>query len=489
MSPHPRVTNTAVLLAVVTAGVVFLWPTLQSLSRQWSDTESMTLTHGYLIAAISAFLLLRTARASDSQPAPDWRVAIPLAILSIAWLIAYRAGIEIAHQLLLPVLLFLAVCTALGVRNGMRYGFPFAYLYFAMSIWGAGNDILKGISVRAVKLMLQISAVPAYVDGNVVTIPEGVFEVEGGCSGLHYFIVALAVAALFGELHRDHWKVRARQILLAAVLAMASNWIRIYVVVVAGHVTDMQHYLVRVEHLSFGWGVFAAAMGLFFWLVSRDPARPVPTPQASVGGSLPGNGRLLAGAAISVLAVGAGPMLRLAAPERPAAATEPLLPGVAGWEGPGVAQGTWSPQFPQADRRALATYVNPGSQVSAFVAEYDVQHQHKELVGYGNSLFDGLDANIETSAKVETPRGTIRVLFMVDAEGGKSLFTYYYEIGAQRVASGLPAQLRYAFASLSGPVSSRVIAAHMPCVPDCEAASASVQRLFDAIDSARTTHP
>jgi len=53
---------------------------------------------------------------------------------------------------------------------------------------------------------------------NYVHIPSGTFEIAGGCSGLHFFIVALAISALYGELQRDSIKIRVALICLAALL-------------------------------------------------------------------------------------------------------------------------------------------------------------------------------------------------------------------------------------------------------------------------------
>ena len=59
------------------------------------------------------------------------------------------------------------------------------------------------------------------------------------------------------------------QLALMAALAVLANWVRVYTVIEAGYLTDMQSYLVRVSHYGFGWAVFAATLVVFFWLVTR----------------------------------------------------------------------------------------------------------------------------------------------------------------------------------------------------------------------------
>src|SRR5690606_25050605 len=90
----------------------------------------------------------------------------------------------------------------------------------------------------------------------------GTIEIESGCSGLHYFVVGLALAVLYGEANRLSWRGRLRVAALGAGLAMLANWARIYVIVVLGHGTKMQHYLVAVDHYWFGWGLFAGCVAL-----------------------------------------------------------------------------------------------------------------------------------------------------------------------------------------------------------------------------------
>ena len=50
-------------------------------------------------------------------------------------------------------------------------------------------------------------------------VPAGSLEIAGGCSGLHFFIVGVAIAALYGELNRDSLRTRVQLVALAALLA------------------------------------------------------------------------------------------------------------------------------------------------------------------------------------------------------------------------------------------------------------------------------
>jgi exosortase len=476
---HPAsVGPVPLVIAVVFVASLLMWPTATSLHAEWTNTQDLTFLHGYLIAALSAWLLARALSSADAPAAPDWRALPLLAALSLCWLIAQRAGIEIVHQGLWPIILLTTVCAMIGFRAGLRCWFAFAFLYFAIPVWSAGDQPLQMLTVAAVKVMLQISAIPAFVEGTIVHIPEGAFAIEPSCNGMHFFIVATAIAALFGEIHHDLFKVRLRQMLLAAAFALMSNWIRVYVVVVAGHLTEMQHYLIRVSHYYFGWAVFAVCMAVYFWLVSRTPARTLP---AAAPLRFPAGARrvMIAGVLWALFAVGIGPVLGALAPVAGPSTPHSLLPPVSGWLGPVSRPTSWQPVYPGSDRAELAEYQRDGMIVSSYIAEYDEQRQGKELVGYGNSLLNGLPGTVTRQETLPLERGTA-VQLRLDGPGDMhSVVGFYYDIGGAHRVSGLGSQLTYAMKSLFRSTTSRVIAVRVECTTDCTTAMDAARQWLD----------
>src|SRR5690606_16830265 len=162
---------------------------------------------------------------------------------AVGWVLVVRAGIGIVEWMALPVILILAIWAAFGPAVARRNLFPIGYLYFAIPIWGSVNGLFQSATVVAVRGLLRVVGVPSHFNGNFVEIPAGTFEIAGGCSGLHFVIVALALAALMGEMRGDDWRGRSILLVLAGALAVVTNWIRVFVIIVAGHQTDMQHYL------------------------------------------------------------------------------------------------------------------------------------------------------------------------------------------------------------------------------------------------------
>lgn len=474
--------STLAVLGIVAAVSLLLWPTLTSLHSSWTDFAHLTYVHGYLVVALAAWLLWRAAHSADPGFVPDRRAWLPLGLLSLCWLVALRSGIELGYEVLWPVLLWAALWAAAGWRTAARCGFAIGFLYFAIPVWDLGNLALQSLTVSAVKVLLKLTGIAAFVESNVVHIREGIFAIEAGCNGMHFMIVALAIGALFGELHRDTWSMRVRQVALAAAFALLANWLRVYGVILAGHLTDMQHYIVRVSHYYFGWMVFAACMSIYFWIVSRAPLRErgAPGPGELGAGAPP---RLVA-ALPAVVIAGLGGLLGAVAPGPAPLSSGPLLPPVRDWQGPLPVGGDWQPQFAGHDRAENGAYRHSDLDAQAYIAEYTEQRQGKELVGYGNSPINGIPGDVLAADTVPVAGGPARLLVVGD-RWNSSVVLYYYEIGARRRVNGLPAQLTYGLASLLRPTASRIVSVRVGCAPDCGAAAERARQLLDGITAAR----
>lgn len=465
-----------VLMAFVIAGFALFWPTTQSLIVRWEDSVHRTYTHGFLIVGLSLWLLWRSRERWMVASQPNLQIGVPLILLlAFAWLIAVRAGLQIVHQALLPLIIFAAVFTCFGKRLLRRAWLPLAYLYFAIPVWDALNSLLQWISVFAVRFLLRLIGIPAFFENNTFQIPAGVFEIAGGCSGLHFFIVGLAIAVLYGEVHRDGTKVRIKLIMFAAVLAMATNWIRIVIIVIAGHMTQMRHYLVSGEHYTFGWFMFAGAMLIFFLVVRRWPAAP----EVDVVDA-PETGRAVdrVGVISAVLALVVVPLLLAADYNRANASALARVPDrIAGWSRSDQAVVDWQPQFEGADARQIARFERSGDAVDVFVAAYASQAQGKEVVGYGNSL---TGSTLRPATRARPEDGGWTAFEALDYAGQRWLIGHVYTIDGELLARPLELQLRYALRSFVTAPATAVIAVRTRCADTCESARAVLHDFIDA---------
>jgi exosortase A len=503
---------TVLVLALASAA---LWPSLRSLVGYWEDTTNLTYTHGFMIAAICLWLVWRARGTLDGVPMqPRWPAVPVVLVLSATWYLAWIAGIEVGHQLVVPLLLLATVAAALGLAAARAVAFPVGYLYFAIPVWSLVNDRLQSLTTFGVGLLTGVTGLPAFVQGNHVHIPAGTFEIAGGCSGLHFFIVAIAIATLLGELDRDRLRTRVLLVVLAAIMAIVMNWFRVYGIILNGHLTDMNGFLVKVDHYYFGWALFGVMLLAFFWIARR--VKPAPVAAAPPGGrevqpagapappiaadaiaaGVAGAGKTGAEAScaglffaitVSIAAVAAGPALAAVVEALPVGASaQPLVlpPGRGGWTGPVPADAKWRPAYSTADAAALAGYDQAGATVLAYVNRYDRQGQGHEIVAAGNGILgsSGWDTDDRRDASAGSGSAAIpyREISAAAPDGVRWVVGYFFVVGGRNFTSDLPSKLYYGVAAARGRPTSGVVAAAVRCAADCEAARATLGRFLGA---------
>ena len=461
----------AILLMLGT--FVALWPTTQSLMIRWTDTVNRAYTHGALIVALCCFLIWHQREAlARVALRPSWPACVAGLVLGVLWLILLRAGVQIGHQALLPLIAFCAVWAAFGAPAMRCLWLPVLYAYFTIPVWDLINPLLQWLSAFAVRGVLSLIGLPVYFDGLNFQIPAGVFEIAGGCSGLHFFIVGVAIAVFYGELHRDRLATRVKLVALAIAMALLTNWLRIAIIIVAGHLTDMRHYLVSGEHYTFGWAMFAVAMAIYFLIVRRWTAEEaVAAPEAAPAASLAVSG--VAMACIALLLPGAWQWLDANRASADSAARDALPVAVAGWREVAAPGEPRPAEFINADGFAARSFYGDGSAVDVYRAFYLHQEQGRELAGYANRP-QGPD--MQARSNVVAPDGRWREIKAQYLTGDDWLVWYAYRVGERRDVDTLRAQLRYGVASLSDNPLSSALVLRTRCVRDCPAARARLAR-------------
>jgi exosortase A len=469
------------VLACAAATFVGLAPTFGYLVPAWWNSE--TYSHGLLVAPICIWLLWRQRHAIPTTPvAPSASALAMLAGAVFLWMMANAASVQVGVENLFPLAVGLGIVAALGWRVGARIAFPVGFLYFATSVWDVINGALQSLTTRVVSVILELVGVPAFIEGNAVQIPSGWFEIAGGCSGLHFFIVAGALAALYGHLHYRRWRNRVLLLITGFSMALLANWIRVASIIVVGHLTEMQHYLVQVDHYVFGWIVFAVGL-LPFFAVARhleggqphapnDRHRDGPAPNAPC--AVPAS-RLVADLGLLLL-----PALTWSRAEVvPSGPVSVDLPAVDGWRGPAAPAARWTPVFSGAWGEERASYRRDGQIIDVYVNWYLHQAPGRELIAYGNHI-EGATSWRVASRQFHTPsadeRGAARLQETVlqSQRHGQRLIWSWYVVGDTRLASPLRAKLLEAWRTLTGRDGAGMVALSIDCAGPCETARPAV---------------
>ena len=217
----PDVLRTVPLVAVVTAAVLALfWPTCAWLIAEWSASESLY-EYGIPVVFVAAVLtVLAAARIPADSIRPFWPAMIVVAGLSFGWLLVNAANVANVQTFVLPFILLAAFVAVLGIEAGKALAPGVLYYMFALPVWDAFKPPLRDLTIVAVEALLKIGGVPAIIEGALVYIPSGTFRIASGCSGLNFFVVGLAIAALYGYVFYSSWKKRALLLFIGAALAI-----------------------------------------------------------------------------------------------------------------------------------------------------------------------------------------------------------------------------------------------------------------------------
>jgi EpsI family protein len=273
-----------------------------------------------------------------------------------------------------------------------------------------------------------------------------------------------------------------RQLALMAGLALLANWVRVYTVIEAGYLTDMQSYLVRVSHYGFGWCVFAVALLVFFWLAPliAPETAPPPVAAAPLPASDPQRRAELGGVALAVVILMALPLLsaevrrsRAAPPlADPAALLYPQLP----WRAvPVDVRSAWLPMFAGADELQRRAFGNASEDtVEVLGVAYRTQRQGAELVGETSSLTgNGLRARAERV--VGSTAGQFRETEATDHTGARSLIWWRYQVDGHNLVHPLTQQLWYGVNAMVWQPPAGLIALRTPCDADCGSARRALE--------------
>ena len=270
------------VLLVIASVSLLLWPTTALLAGVWSPISDNVLSHAWLVVAVVLWGVLREAAGLPRLTGRrlDVLSIVTIVALSLLWGFAKHAALLIPQQLLWFALLLTGLWTVLGAAAARALLRPLWILGWLMPVWALPHGFLWFTSTRAVRAILELIGLPAYFEGNVIHLASGSIQIASGCAGVAFFAAALSTAAIIGYLNRASLAQHAVLLGVAAAVAMVSNWLRIVIIVVEAHRTQMQTTLITKDHYVFGWILFAIALMAYCFAFASYGLRrgkPVPT--------------------------------------------------------------------------------------------------------------------------------------------------------------------------------------------------------------------
>jgi exosortase A len=380
------------VLGVAAAAVLLLlWSDAADMAGIWWN--SSTYNHCVLIPPLIAWLVWqRRAELADLTP----RAWLPgLAIVAAgacAWLLGYAGGISLGRHAGLVVMLQGAVVTLLGKAVTRGLAFPLFFAFFAIPFGSELVPAMQTVTAELAMALLNLSGVPALLEGVFITTPIGYFEVAEACAGVKFLIAMAALGALVANVCFRSWRRRILFLVACIIVPILANGIRAFATIYVAEQSGVE-FASGMDHVIYGGAFFALVIALILGIAWRyfdrrvndpwfDPRQLQPVPPAS--DSEP-RARRVGG--LVVLAA-AAPLLwatAIAAAGRVEAPSALQLPDVPGWSRIEAVQGRpWQPHFAGADHFRVSHYRDQqGREVTLAIAYFARQEEGRELVGFG----------------------------------------------------------------------------------------------------------
>lgn len=350
----------------------------------WMRSE--TFAHAFIVPPISLWLIWRLRDALMQVRPQPWLAGIAgLLLLGLFWLAAWLGSANVVMQACFVAMLVLGVLTALGLQASRVIAFPLGFLFFAVPAGEFIVPVLMSSTADFTVLALRATSIPVYREGLSFVIPSGSWSVVEACSGIRYLIASVMVGTLFAYLNFKATKRRLVFIAVATALPLVANWLRAYMVVMIGHLSD-NRLAAGVDHIIYGWVFFGVIMLGMFSVGARfaDPIEPAgarpdwpPMPaQAAPRWTLGVVVLLLGwvGLRLWVLQIDgrqpSGQAVALRAPELSAQGWRSIEP-----------VGGWKPEADSPNAEQMQCYAKGDEQVCLYQAYYRDQSSQRKLIG------------------------------------------------------------------------------------------------------------
>lgn len=445
------------LLAIVLACIGWQYrDTFVTIVQKWESDASFS--HGVLILPVSLWLVwLKRRDLAVTPAAPSWWGALAMIGCVAVWLVARGTGVLVLEQFAAVLMIPAAVLAVFGLRVTALLAFPLAFLLFAVPFGRGLVPALMQVSADIGTWALKLTGIPVYRSHMHISIPAGEFEVARACSGLNYFVTGLVLGVLYGYLTYAGWRKRLLCVLAFAVTPVLMNGVRIYVIVLISHLTEMR-FGPGTEHIVFGRSFFIVIMFAMFWigLRWRDGAEAFrkPSGHEAAGQAKPQTPGAAAAGASAWAAVPAAALLAVAGPiyfasfaadarsELADAGVLVSLPaGSGGWTGPATDPRAWRPHFSGALAERLGSYVAAdGGRVDVYVGIYGLgTTTGAEMISFGNRVFPSESGSLARSSKVRLamPDGAELVVRQLEGRsiGNEQLVWKWFVVGDRSLLS------------------------------------------------------
>lgn len=462
--PAPAIMSGAGLLLIF---ILFYWNSIGNLAELWNSNE--TYSHGFLVLGLIVYLLsLQNTPLSNLLLKPALLFLIPLSLTISFWLLAAITNTKIIELTLLPFIFIFAYLSIIGYKAAYILLATLLYIIVAVPIWGILIPFFQSMAVAVNEFSLQLIGISTFIKDTTVTIPAGTFEIEGGCAGIRYLVVTLALGGFFSLLNFRHLKSAMILMAFSFIIPVIFNWIRIYSIILIGHFTEMESSLVE-DHGSFGWILYGFSLIPLFFIAQKimqtENKEETPQPHINLNSDTPYPKYFIALPLILMLSAPAfifylnNSKVDILTGIKTPSAESP-------WAGP-IYTNEWHPNYKGASIEIKKLYVGTREihDVLLHIYYYGSQSKDKELINKSNTITKPHMIRSKQTLALEKYKITENII--IDHNNEKRLVWYWYFINNQNTTNLILGKLLQSKELISGKIFSSLISVSTKCQLDC----------------------
>ncbi|MCW9024268.1 MAG: EpsI family protein [Gammaproteobacteria bacterium] len=485
------VINISALAVITTIVMIFTLyqTTVLTLYELWITSSNVTYTHGSLLFLVCIYLFVSKWRLLGRVDVnPSYIGFSLLSLTSLTWFLTGLADILIAVQLLIPVLIMFSLWTLFGYRVFREFLFPVMLIVCAIPVWEIINEgWLQKITATGVSSMLEVVGISNYREGVHIYIPVGIFRVAENCSGMRQLVAAITIAVIYSYINHFRIMGMIAYTMAAVVLSVIINMTRIFIVVVSGQLTNMQHYFVREDHVTLGWVLFGIGIFIFIFLSNKvfDKGGSKETMHEFHAKEVIDKTVFVKGAVLIIIGIGIGPLLlQYFISKNNLETSEFLLPGqFKEWQLISNVTYDYQPHFLAASNMYSGIYKSGNDSVYCHISYYEKQEQGNELISSLNKISDDKIWIIKSREKysVHVNKENINVdEVVINSLSGKSkvIWRWYY-VSGNKTSSPIMAKLLGIWGVLKGDVDSASVVLATEAGVDISVAREKLERFLN----------
>jgi len=468
--PNPWRRPLAIWFVAVLLLLVMYRDTAWAIVQIWERSE--TYAHAFVVPPISLWLTWRLrGQLAGLQARPAPACALLMAVLALGWELGSMAQVAALQHFMLVGMLVASVPLMLGWATARALMFPLGFLFFAVPFGDFLTPWLINNTADFTVAAIRLTGIPVFREGNQFVIPSGRWSVVEACSGIRYLMASLMVGTLFAYLNYRSLRRRWAFIGVAILTPIVANWLRAYLIVMIGHLSD-NRLATGVDHLVYGWVFFGIVIVLMFMLGGRwtDAAYPPAAPASACAELKQVDAhRLLMTIALLGLVVGGirigsdAWLLRGDLSLSRSGRVDRPIEWARGWTlDEAASPAPPLPLFKGATSEVLQALTGSGGQVWVHVAHYAQQDSERKLVSSANGPVSSRSPDwhlISTGiqrAGLPAPLPAVRVYRLASTAGGggssspRWLAWQFYWIGDRPVQGDAQAKLDQIWWQLQG---------------------------------------